>query len=65
MHESAWKIIRRKSKQEQVERIAARVEDFLRTEIALTDLVSPRLTQKQRRAVYTEVCRRARLVLLG
>jgi len=42
----------RKSKEEQLERIAGRVEDFLRTELGLTDLVGPRLSKAQRRRIH-------------
>jgi len=48
-----------------IQRIAERVDDFLRTEIALTDLVKPGLTKAQRQRIYGEICRRARVVLLG
>jgi len=52
-------------KSAEVERIAGRVEDFLRTELGLTDLVSPRLTKAQRRRIHAEICRRAKAILLS
>ena len=52
-------------KSAEVERIVGRVEDFLRTEVKLTNLIKPGLSKAQRRRIYAEICRRSKAVLLG
>lgn len=55
----------RKSKERQGRRISGHIAKTLQTEIALSELVNPRLTKAQRRRIYAEICRRSKTVLLG
>jgi len=48
-----------------IRRIAGHITKTLQTEIAIMALVGRKLTTPQRQLIYTEICRRARLVLLG